>query len=60
MAAAVKPRSVAMTRAEKLKKALKTCHKQKRARKRTACEALARKHYGAAHKATVTIRRSRR
>ena len=35
-----------LTRSEKLKAALKTCHKQKGA-KRTACEKAARKHYDA-------------
>jgi hypothetical protein len=53
-AAKPKPKSAAQLKAEKLKKALKSCHKQKNKRKRSACEAKARKLYGpqkAAHKA---------
>ncbi len=36
-----------LTRAQKLAKALKVCHADKRRRKRTVCEARARKQYGA-------------
>jgi hypothetical protein len=37
----------ALTRKQKLQKALKACHKKKRAKKRAACEAQARGRYGA-------------
>jgi hypothetical protein len=46
----VKPKTPAQLKAEKLKRALTACHKQKAKRKRAACEAKARKLYGA-HKA---------
>jgi hypothetical protein len=45
-----KPKTPAQLKAEKLKKALAACHKQKSKRKRAACEAKARKLYGP-HKA---------
>jgi hypothetical protein len=40
-----------MTRAQKLAKALKACHKKKNKHKRVACEKQARKKYGTHHKA---------
>ena len=49
-APAAKPKTAAQLKAEKLKKALKACQKQKAKRKRATCEAKARKLYGA-HKA---------
>jgi hypothetical protein len=55
--AIVKHKSAAELKAEKLKKALKACHKQKR--KRAACEAKARKLYGP-HKAKKAKKRKKR
>jgi hypothetical protein len=43
-----------LTRAQKLAKALKACHKLKKKKKRVACERLARKQYGAKSKAKKT------
>jgi hypothetical protein len=40
-----------LTRAQKLRRALKACHKKHNRHKRTACERQARKRYGAKHKA---------
>ncbi len=42
-----KPASKPLTRAQKLAKALKACHKKKNRRKRAACESQTRKSYGA-------------
>ncbi len=42
-----KPSTAPLTRAQKLSKALKACHKKKSKRKRAACERQARKSYGA-------------
>jgi hypothetical protein len=42
----VKPKSKPLTRAQKLKKALKACRKDKKKPKRIACEKQARKKYG--------------
>jgi hypothetical protein len=53
-AAVVKPKSAAQVRAEKLAKALKTCRKDKKA-KRTSCEKRARRAYGAAAKAKKKV-----
>jgi hypothetical protein len=43
---AVKPKAKPLTRAQKLKNALKACHKKKSKSKRVACEKQARKKYG--------------
>jgi hypothetical protein len=55
----VKPRSVALTRAQLLAKALGTCRKDRKQAKRRACEQQARKKYGAKPKtkAKKTTRR---
>ncbi len=45
------PKVKALTRAQKLAKALKTCKKDKKKSKRVACEKAARKKYGAVKKA---------
>jgi hypothetical protein len=42
----VKPKTAAQIRAEKLKKALAACAKEKNKRKRAVCQAKARKLYG--------------
>jgi hypothetical protein len=42
-----KAKAKALTRAQKLAKALKACHKDKNKAKRASCEAAVRKHYGA-------------
>jgi len=49
--AAHKPKTAAQIRAEKLAKALKTCRKDKKDKKRAACERTAREKYGATKKA---------
>jgi len=46
-AAAVKPKAKVLTRAQKLAKALKACGKDRRPKKRAACEKAARAKYGA-------------
>jgi hypothetical protein len=48
---AVKPKTAAELRAEKLAKALKVCGKDKSKKKRAACDKQARKKYGPAKKA---------
>jgi hypothetical protein len=45
---AAKPKTAAQVRIEKLTKALKACHKDKKKKKRQACEKAAHKAYGAA------------
>jgi hypothetical protein len=55
----IKHKSAAELKAEKLKQALKSCRKQKRKRKRSACEAKARKLYGP-HKAKKSKKSSRK
>jgi hypothetical protein len=52
---AVKHKSAAQVRAERLARALKACHKLKRHAKRRACERLAHKRYPA-RKASVVVR----
>jgi hypothetical protein len=47
----------ALTRAQKLAKALKTCHKDKQKSKRQACEKAARKHYGTTIKKKTKTKR---
>jgi DNA-binding beta-propeller fold protein YncE len=59
IAPTAKPKSAAELKAEKLKQALKACHKQKAKRKRAACEARARKLYGA-HKAKKAAKRHKK
>jgi hypothetical protein len=44
-------KTAAQLKAEKLSKALKACHADKRAKKRKACEVAARRRYGASKKA---------
>ncbi|HEY2283801.1 MAG TPA: hypothetical protein VGH60_09670 [Solirubrobacteraceae bacterium] len=44
------PKTKSLTRAQKLTKALKACHKQPKGHKRKACERQARKRYGPAKK----------
>jgi hypothetical protein len=51
--------TAAEARAEKLKKALKTCRKKRNRRKRAACESQARARYGAKTKAKKSVRRSK-
>jgi hypothetical protein len=53
---ATKPRAKPLTRAQKLTRALKVCRSQ-RGKRRTSCEARARKSYGPVHKAKKTNRR---
>jgi DNA-binding beta-propeller fold protein YncE len=48
------------TRAEKLTKALKTCRRKKPIKKRRACEAQARRHYGPKHHAKARSRAAQR
>jgi len=50
---AVKPRSAAQVRAEELARALKACRGKRNKQRRVACEAQARRSYGAAKKAAV-------
>jgi hypothetical protein len=54
---AVKPKTAAQVRAEKLSRALKACHKIKPRKRRATCERKARKRYGPRHakgkKATI-------
>ncbi|HTA14547.1 MAG TPA: hypothetical protein VK781_06785 [Solirubrobacteraceae bacterium] len=54
-----RPAQRSLTRAQKLARALKTCRREKRSRKRIACERMARKRYGktAAVKADGSKRR---
>ena len=49
--AVVKKKTAAQLKAEKLSKALKACHADKRAKKRKACEVAARRKFGPAKKA---------
>jgi hypothetical protein len=57
--AVVKPRTAAQIKAEKLAKALKSCHKDKNKGKRQKCEKAARKAYGAkASKSKASARRA--
>ncbi|MGH2881078.1 MAG: hypothetical protein ACRDK4_15900, partial [Solirubrobacteraceae bacterium] len=42
-----KPKTKRLTRAQRLARALKACHKQKRHARRVACQRRAHKHYGA-------------
>ncbi|MEA2215680.1 MAG: hypothetical protein QOK19_1241 [Solirubrobacteraceae bacterium] len=51
---APKPKPKVLTRAQKLSKALKACHKLKSKHKRHACEVSARKKYGSKKKAKKT------
>ena len=55
---AVKPKP--LTRAQKLAKALKACHKDKHRRKRVACEKQARRAYGPPPKERATTRKGGR
>jgi hypothetical protein len=48
------------TKAEKLTKALKVCHKDKKKTKRVACEKQAQKHYGVAKKSAKRATNDRR
>jgi hypothetical protein len=54
-----KPPVKALTRAQKLAKALAVCRKKKRRKTRAACEALARKHYGPVRSVRKTHRRGK-
>jgi DNA-binding beta-propeller fold protein YncE len=54
-----RPKTSAQLKAEKLKQALKACHKQKKKHKRVTCEAKARKLYGA-HKAATPKKASKK
>jgi hypothetical protein len=49
--AVIKKKSAAQLKAEKLSKALKACHADKRAKKRKTCESAARRKYGSSKKA---------
>ena len=51
--------TVKLTRAQKLKRALKACRKKHQKKKRQACERQARKRYAARHKATAKRRGGR-
>lgn len=53
---AVKPMTAAQIKAKKLTKALKVCRAKTNKHKRAVCEELARKRYGAAHKAKKSSR----
>jgi hypothetical protein len=55
---AVKPKARALTRAQKLARALKGCRKRPKQRQ-AVCEAKARRSYGTAHKAKKTGRRGK-
>jgi phosphoribosylpyrophosphate synthetase len=50
--AVVKPKAKALTRAEKLAKALKACRTDIREKRRVGCEKVARKRHGAVRKRT--------
>ena len=55
-----KPAGKPLTNAQKLTKALKACHKDKRKSKRTSCERTARKKYGAKASARRASRKAHR
>jgi hypothetical protein len=48
---APKPKPKVLTRAQKLAKALQACRRDRSKKKRTQCEAIAQRHFGAKHKA---------
>ena len=56
---AVKKKTAAEIKAERLAKALKQCHKDKNRKKRAVCEKQARKRYGAVNKAKKSNRRAK-
>jgi hypothetical protein len=58
--AAVKPKTAAQIRAEKLAKALKSCHGDKKEKKRQACETAAHEKYAKKASAKPSSRKGRR
>jgi len=59
-ATAVKTKSVGLSRAQELKRALKACKAEKNSRRRQTCETQAHKKYRSAGKATKSTQRGRR